>query len=217
MKEFGFLKKLINLTKLSIEGVKYQVRLESIMSEAFNLETVLKQEDALSPLLFNIALEKAVRVLRNETREIKVDEYHIEVLGFADNLNILEASLDDKVRATKALKHAAERIGLHINVDKTKLMKLLDMETSLDVLDTLPYEKIEQFQYLGTLLNTKNEVWFSTTNTSIYVLRVSTMSNKHKSNVLTMEQKMKISEFHDCNYDGAIDWLATDLNDLGYY
>jgi hypothetical protein len=31
------------------------------------------------------------------------------------------------------------------------------METLLDVLETLPYEKVEQFQYLGTLLNTKND------------------------------------------------------------
>jgi hypothetical protein len=36
-------------------------------------------------------------------------------------------------------------------------MELLDMETSLDVLETLPYEKVEQFQYLGTLLNIKND------------------------------------------------------------
>lgn len=63
MEEFGFPKKLINLTKLSMEGVKYQVRVEIIASEAFNVETGLKQGDALSPLLFNITLEKAVRVL----------------------------------------------------------------------------------------------------------------------------------------------------------
>jgi HSP90 family molecular chaperone len=61
------------------------------------------------------------------------------------------------VKATKALEHAVERIGLHINAEKTKLMELLDMETSLDELKTLPYEKIEQFQYLSTLHNTKND------------------------------------------------------------
>jgi hypothetical protein len=36
-------------------------------------------------------------------------------------------------------------------------MELLDIETSLDVLEMLPYEKFEQFQYLGTLLNTQND------------------------------------------------------------
>lgn len=37
---FGFPKKLINLTKLSVEGVKYQVRAEYTVSEALRLKRV---------------------------------------------------------------------------------------------------------------------------------------------------------------------------------
>lgn len=128
----------------------------SIVSEAFNVETRLKQGEVLSPLLFNKGLEKAVQVLQNEARGISVDEYCIKVLDFSDDLNILEESLDDTMRATKALERAAERIGLHINAEKTKLMKLLNSEMSLDILEMLPYEKVEEFQYLGVLLSTKN-------------------------------------------------------------
>lgn len=64
IEEFGFPKKLINLSKLFIEGVKYRIRVESIVSEAFNVETGLKQGDILSPLLFNTALEKALSVAK---------------------------------------------------------------------------------------------------------------------------------------------------------
>lgn len=81
MEEFGFPKKLISLTKLAMECVKYQVRVDNIMLEAFIVETGLKQEDALSPFLFNIALEKAVRVSQNEARGLNVDEHQIKVLG----------------------------------------------------------------------------------------------------------------------------------------
>jgi hypothetical protein len=63
MEEFGFSKKLINLTKLSMEGVKYQVRVESIVSEVFKVKTGLKQGHALFLLLFNIALKKAAIIL----------------------------------------------------------------------------------------------------------------------------------------------------------
>lgn len=62
------------------------------------------------------------------------------MLGFVDNLNILGNSLDDTVGATEALELTAQRIGLHINIDKIKLMQLLDIGTSLDVLETLPYK-----------------------------------------------------------------------------
>jgi hypothetical protein len=73
------------------------------MSETFSVKTELKQGDELSPLLFNIALEKAVRVLQNEARGLNVDKHQIKVLGFADDLNILGDSLDDTVRATEIL------------------------------------------------------------------------------------------------------------------
>jgi hypothetical protein len=70
------------------------------------------------------------------------------------------------VRATEALEHASKRIGLHINANKTKLTELLNMETSLDVLETLSYKNVKQFQYLGTLFNTKND-WFHEIGTRI--------------------------------------------------
>ncbi|VVC37235.1 Hypothetical protein CINCED_3A009097 [Cinara cedri] len=46
MEEFGFPKKLINLTKFCMEVVKYRVSVDGIESEAFSVETRLKQGDA---------------------------------------------------------------------------------------------------------------------------------------------------------------------------
>lgn len=64
----------------------------------FSIELELKQVDALSPLLLNLSLEKAVQ---NEARVLNVDKYYMKVLG---DLNIL--------KATNALYHTAGRIGL---------------------------------------------------------------------------------------------------------
>jgi hypothetical protein len=41
---------------------------------------------------------------------------------------------------------AAERIGLNLIACKTKWMEVPDIETSLDVLETPPYEKVDKFQ-----------------------------------------------------------------------
>lgn len=57
MEEFGINNKLLTLIKIYMEGTKYQVRVDSILSHAFTVETELKQGGALSPLLFNLALE----------------------------------------------------------------------------------------------------------------------------------------------------------------
>jgi len=61
MAEFGFLAKLIALTEICMGGTKYQVRVDQTASEEFQVTTGLKQGDALSPLLFDIALEKVIK------------------------------------------------------------------------------------------------------------------------------------------------------------
>jgi len=60
MYEFEFPSKLISLTKLYMNGIKYQVRVDNILSKEFQVVTGLKQGDAFSSLLFNIALENVV-------------------------------------------------------------------------------------------------------------------------------------------------------------
>lgn len=51
--------------------------------------TGLKQGDALSPLLFNITLEKVIRSVQGDNWGIKIDTNKINILGFANNLNII--------------------------------------------------------------------------------------------------------------------------------
>jgi len=74
-----------------MEGTKYQVRVDSILSDAFTVE----QGDALFPLLFNLAFEKAVRMMQNAESGVAVNEHRVQILGFTDDLNILGESLED--------------------------------------------------------------------------------------------------------------------------
>jgi len=57
-----------------MKGTKYQVGVDSILSDAFTVETDLKQGNALSPLLINLALEKAVRMMHSVESGIVVNE-----------------------------------------------------------------------------------------------------------------------------------------------
>lgn len=74
------------------------------------METGLTQGDKLSPMLFNIALEKVVRIFQDKTRGINVNQHNIKVLGFADYLNIIGYSSEDTARATVALERTARQI-----------------------------------------------------------------------------------------------------------
>ena len=40
---------------------------------------------------------------------------------------------------------------------KTKILEILDSDPSQDIFESIAFEKVEEFQYLGALLSTKND------------------------------------------------------------
>jgi hypothetical protein len=59
--EFGVPKKLVRLIKMCLNKTYSKVRIGKLLSDKFPIQNGLKQGDALSPLLFNFALEYAIR------------------------------------------------------------------------------------------------------------------------------------------------------------
>lgn len=57
----------------------------------------------------------------------------MQILGFVDDFNIVGNTREDTDKALKVLEKSADKIGLKINVDKTKIMKLLETDTNLTV------------------------------------------------------------------------------------
>ena len=61
LKEFGIPKKLIRLIKMCLAETYSRVRVGKNLSDMFPITNGLKKGDALSPLLFNFALEYGIR------------------------------------------------------------------------------------------------------------------------------------------------------------
>jgi hypothetical protein len=66
--EFWIPMKLVRLIKMCLNETYSEVRIGKHLSDNFPIQNGLKQGDALSPLLFNFALEYAIR---------KVQEYQV--------------------------------------------------------------------------------------------------------------------------------------------
>jgi hypothetical protein len=77
----------------------------------------LKQGDALSPLLFNFALEYAIRRVQATQEGLKLHGTH-QLLVYADDINILAESVHAIKKNTEALVVASKEIGLEVNVEK---------------------------------------------------------------------------------------------------
>jgi hypothetical protein len=64
LREFHFEDKLIKLIEISILETFVKVRVGNIITDPILVKSGLRQGDAVSPILFNIVVEKVIRELR---------------------------------------------------------------------------------------------------------------------------------------------------------
>jgi hypothetical protein len=81
------------------------------LSESFPIQNGLKQEDALSSLLFNFALEYAIRKVQENQVGLKLNATS-QLLAYADDMNLLGDDIDTTKKNTETLIDASKEVGL---------------------------------------------------------------------------------------------------------
>jgi len=65
------------------------VRIEGTLSSFFENKMGLKQGDPLSPILFNLALQKVIQSIKTVHSGIKIGKEQLNVLAFADDIVLI--------------------------------------------------------------------------------------------------------------------------------
>jgi hypothetical protein len=117
--EFGIPKKLVRLIKMCLTETYSRDRVGKNLSEMFPIRNSLKQGDVLSPLLFNFALEYAIKRVQANQDSLNLNGTH-QLLAYADDVKILGGSVHTVKENAEALVVATTEIGLEVNADKSK-------------------------------------------------------------------------------------------------
>jgi hypothetical protein len=151
--------KLARLIKMRLNEAYRKVHIGKYLSDSFPIQTGLKQGDAVSPLLFNFALEYAIMKVQENQVGLKLNGTH-QLLAYADDVNLLEDSIDTIKKNTETLIDASKEVGLEINVEKIKYMLLSRHQNVGQYYDmkvtNRSFENMSQFKYLGTSVTYQN-------------------------------------------------------------
>jgi len=87
---------------MSLTETYSRVRVGKNLSDRFPIRNDLKEGDALSPTLFNFALEYAIRRVQVNQDDMKLNGTH-QLLAYADGVNILGGSIHNLKENAEAL------------------------------------------------------------------------------------------------------------------
>uniref|UniRef100_A0A0K8TJE5 Reverse transcriptase domain-containing protein n=3 Tax=Lygus hesperus TaxID=30085 RepID=A0A0K8TJE5_LYGHE len=160
LREFEIPEKLCRMIETTMRRTICRVRIQGDLSEEFETTAGLRQGDALACLLFNIALERVVRLAGLSSRG-NIFYKSTQLLAYADDINLMARTVRSLEEAFESLSQAAAEMGLQINMDKTKYMvsgptpssRLPDAIT----LGCSTFQRVEMFTYLGSTVHMAND------------------------------------------------------------
>ena len=154
----GIPRKIIKLVEMTQKDARAMVMIDGHCGDEFMLTRGVRQGDALSATLFNLALEAAVENITDNGHII----YKLrQVCAYADDVVLIARNEKQLQELYLEMRVETKKIGLEVNEEKTKYMVVSTREerrrnkNNLRIADRV-FEKVEQFVYLGVEINSSN-------------------------------------------------------------
>ena len=155
LRHYGIPEKLITIIRTSYNGMQCRVVHEGQLSEAFDVNTGVRQGCLLSPFLFLLAVDW-IMIQTTQGRRNGIQwtlHQQLDDLDFADDIALLSHSQKQMQEKSKTLYEVAATTGLRVSIKKTQVLRVNANSTSPIVMNGNILEEVDNFRYLGSVLD----------------------------------------------------------------
>lgn len=146
LKSLNIKDKYINILKSIYDNSTSRVKLDRV-GDKINIKRGVRQGDPISPKLFIAVLQYAMSNLQWSKLGININGNFLSHLRFADDIIIFSECPQQLNIMINDLHQASTKVGLEMNLDKTKVMT--NHHKSPILIDNIPLEFVEEYIYLG--------------------------------------------------------------------
>jgi len=102
------------MCKTCVQTTRSAVRIERTLSSSFENKTGLKHGDPLSPILFNLALQKVIQSMKMVPSGIKIGKEQLNILAYADDIALIGEN-EIEIKLFVEMENIARKFRLQIN------------------------------------------------------------------------------------------------------
>jgi len=155
LQEYCIPRKIIQIIKILYDGCKCKLSHEGKFSDFLEVRNDIRQGCILSPTLFLLILDrvmKRVKGLRKSGIQWSMKE-RLENLDYADDICLLTQRICEMEEKLKRLKKEVELVGLQININKTKGIRVNITNMQIFRLEETEIEEAGSFVQLGSVVS----------------------------------------------------------------
>ena len=153
LQHYGIPQKIINIIKAMYEKGGGNVMLKGKLSPFFEIKTGVRQGCLLSPFLFLMAIDWIMRECEAKDGIQWSLTEHLNDLDYADDIAVLSTNKEQMQRKSEKISNVSNKIGLQINIPKTKILRINATTQAPIQLNGINLEDVESFDYLGSKID----------------------------------------------------------------